>query len=172
MTTVYLVHCIDTEGPLAEQPLGLDYEPPRSIREDFEEGLVHTILAHRRRVLGRWEDIAKMLRRATSEEFRHCTRDSAQRGWVYNWFCMDHVGFVENPRHRAMGIHNIYDVYRRMVAQQMAGDAIHWHFHPMSTYRDAHHCATSYINSPELWEILCRRLIDRQYFPVANRAGF
>jgi hypothetical protein len=172
MSTLYIVHCVDTEGPLAEQPLGLDYEPPRSINENFGEGLVETIAAHRQRVLGRWEDIFQMLRHATSEEFRNRTRDSEDRGWIYNWFCMDHVGAMENPRQRAMGIHNIFDVYHRLVDQQKAGDAIHWHFHPTSTYHQAHRCATSYINSPELWEILCRRLIDRAYFPVANRAGF
>jgi hypothetical protein len=169
---VYIVHCVDTEGPLDEQPLGLDYEPPRSIDEDFGEGLVATIAAHRQRVLGRWEDIFQMLKRATSEEFRNRTCDCQDRGWIYNWFCMDHVGAIENPRQRTMGIHNIFDVYHRLMDQQKAGDAIHWHFHPTSTYHQAHRCATSYINSPELWEILCRRLIDRAYFPVANRAGF
>jgi hypothetical protein len=164
VSTVYIVHCIDTEGPLAEQPMGLDYKPPTPIQEDFGAGLSSTIAAHRPRVLGRWEDITDMLAFATNPDFR--------KGWVYNWFCMDHVGYLDNPRGRAMGMHAIYDVYRRMVEDQKAGDSIHWHFHPMSTYREAHRCATSYINSPELWEILCRRLIERNWFPVANRSGF
>jgi len=164
MSTVYIVHCVDTEGPLAEQPIGLDYSEPRPLNEDFNTGLRGTIAAHRARVLGRWEDVLDMLRRATDSDFR--------RGWVYNWFCMDHIGFVDNPRGRAMGMHAIFDVYHRMVEQQKLGDAIHWHFHPMSTYREAHRCATSYINSPELWQILCQRLIERKWFPVANRSGF
>lgn len=164
MSTVYIVHCIDTEGPLAEQPMGLDYKPPQPIKEDFGDGLAATVAAHRPRVLGRWEDVLEMVSRATEPAFR--------KDWVYNWFCMDHVGFVDNPRGRSMGMHAIYDVYRRIVDQQKVGDAIHWHFHPMSTYREAHRCATSYINSPELWEILCRRLIERKWFPVANRSGF
>lgn len=42
----------------------------------------------------------------------------------------------------------------------------------MSTYREAHRCATSYINSPHLYEGLCRKIIDRGYFPAAFRAGF
>ena len=169
---VYIVHCIDTEGPLAEEPLGLDSPKPfRPIDENFSD-LDAVIAAHRPRVLGRWEDVFEMLRRATSEEFRKKSLDSDGRGWVYNWFCMDHVGFIDNPRQRAMGIHNVFDVYRRMADQQKQGDPIHWHFHPMSTYREAHRCATSYINSPELWDILCRRLIDRGYFPIANRSGF
>jgi hypothetical protein len=164
MNTVYIVHCVDTEGPLAEQPMGLDYKPPQAISEDFGAGLQQTTTAHRSRLLGRWEDIMEMVKRATSPEFR--------KGWVYNWFCMDHLNFIDNPRGRAMGMHAIFDVYRRIVSEQKAGDAIHWHFHPMSTYREAHRCATSYINSPELWEILCRRLIERKWFPVANRSGF
>jgi hypothetical protein len=42
----------------------------------------------------------------------------------------------------------------------------------MSTYRDAHRCATSFVNSPELYQILCRRIIERQWFPTVFRAGF
>ena len=42
----------------------------------------------------------------------------------------------------------------------------------MSTYNDAHRCATSYVNSPELYQILCRKIIERNYFPSVFRAGF
>ena len=42
----------------------------------------------------------------------------------------------------------------------------------MSTYKEAHRCATSYVNSPELYQILCRRIIEKKWFPSVNRAGF
>ena len=42
----------------------------------------------------------------------------------------------------------------------------------MSTYNEAHRCATSYVNSPELYQILCRRIIERNWFPSVYRAGF
>ena len=34
----------------------------------------------------------------------------------------------------------------------------------MSTYNDAHRCATSYVNSPELYQILCRKIIEEIIF--------
>ena len=42
----------------------------------------------------------------------------------------------------------------------------------MSTYNEAHKCASSYVNSPELYQIITRRIIERNWFPVVNRAGF
>ena len=41
-----------------------------------------------------------------------------------------------------------------------------------SIYRDGHRLATSYINSPSLYQILCRRIIERKWFPTANRQGY
>lgn len=178
---VYVVHCVDTEGPLAEAPLALDTiskaaapEAERSLDETeaFDRNLEETIRQHRGAVLESWEEIISMLRRATSQSERELGLDDFGGGWIFNWFCMDHIGFVDNPRRRAMGIHQIYDFFRDLADTQNRGDAIHWHFHPMSSYREANKCATSYLNSPELWEILCRRLIERKYFPAVNRAGF
>jgi hypothetical protein len=130
------------------------------------------IKRHREGLLGSWGEISKMLSLATSSVQRRKMPDSYDRGWIFNWFCMDHVGYVDNPRHRAMGIHQIFDYYQDMVKAQGVGDGLHWHFHPMSTYREAHRNATSYINSPLLWEIIGRRILDRNWFPRANRAGF
>ena len=75
--------------------------------------------------------------------------DSFGGGWIYNWFCVDHVGYEINPRRRDMGYHNIYDRYLEFIDKYNAHmDSIHWHFHPMSTYKEAHRCATSYEDSP------------------------
>jgi len=88
---------------------------------------------------------------------------------------MDHVGFgPENPRHRDMGHHNIFDFYTDILKNtNSVQDRIHWHFHPIPFYKQANVMATSYDNSISvLHQILCRRLIDRNWFPVVNRAGF
>ena len=42
----------------------------------------------------------------------------------------------------------------------------------MSTYREAHRCATSLLNSPHIIETLARRIIERQWFPSGVRCGF
>ena len=177
--TVYIVHCVDAEGPLSERPLSLDWGLPQvndePLTPDFaqlESELKTVIAEHRRRTLHSWEVIMGMLRRATSEEMRFRRKDSFRGGWIYNWFCMDHIDFLHNPRQRAMGVHQVFDFYQELVRDQGMGDAVHWHFHPMSTYREAHRSATSYLNSPQLYEILCRRLLERGWFPRANRSGF
>jgi hypothetical protein len=176
---VHLVHAIDAEGPLAETEYSLNLEtqpdndwptnPAFDLSPTAFEAMVQK---HRQRVLGTWPELVSMLRTATSPAQRNALPDSYGRGWIFNWFCMDHIGFVENPRYRMMGVHKIFDFYEKIINEQKAGDALHWHFHPMSTYRQANICATSYVNSPELYEILTRRLIDRHWFPCVNRAGF
>ena len=42
----------------------------------------------------------------------------------------------------------------------------------MSMFKDAHKCGTSYVNSIEMHEILCRKIIERNFFPSCFRAGF
>ena len=114
-----------------------------------------------------------MLNDVTSESYRLRYPDSYGKGWVFNWFCMDHVGYLDNPRRRDMGYHNVHDYYVDLKSNQPYGrDTIEWHYHPMSTYREAHRCATHYFRSGELYQILARRIIDRRFFPSCFRAGF
>lgn len=174
--SVYFVHCIDTEGPLAETPVTWRGEPELERErvaldsEDFD--LAALTARHRPRVLGSWTRIVEMLADATSKEERMRLPDSSGGGWRFNWFCMDHLGFEENPRRRDMGIHHVFDFYNQMCVEQNLGDSVHWHFHPESVYSQGHMCATSYVNSPSLYRILCRRLIERGWFARANRSGF
>ena len=107
-----------------------------------------------------------MLRDILSEDYKKKYNDSFGNGWIFNWHCIDHVGYKTNPRRRTMGYHNIFDHYRDIVKEfSLSEDTINWHFHPMSTYNEAHRCATSYVNSPELYQILCRKIIERNWFP-------
>lgn len=174
---VHIVHCVDTEGPLAEAPPRPGVHDrravfPRPLPDFATADMGAVIAAHRPAVLGSWEEISSMLAVATSDARRMALPDSAGNGWVFNWFCMDHVGFVDNPRGRAMGMHAVFDFYRDLVDAQGRGDGLHWHFHPMSTYGEANKCATSYLNSPGLYEILGRRVLDHRWFPRCNRPGF
>jgi hypothetical protein len=191
---VHIVHCIDTEGPLYESPATM-YE---RLSESFDlsgiartranlklmregalnlngqEAAVRSVIeSHRSKVLGSWTELEAMLERVTAPSFRNRLSDSAGHGWIYNWFCMDHIGYDYNPRRRDIGYHNIFDYYQAMVdADKVSGDGLHWHFHPMSTYQDAHRCATHYFRTPDIFEILSRKVIERGFFPNCYRAGF
>jgi len=190
---LYVVHCVDTEGPLyepIEATFGRLYdifgirmdatkENLKKIQNreidfgDRNEVIAETFSPHLISYNDTWEKIDNMLESILSNRFRNAFLDSFGNGWIYNWFCVDHVGYDYNPRRRDMGYHNIYDHYQMKLREHHSyQDGIHWHFHPMSTYKEAHRCATSYINSPHLYEILCRRIIERGHFPAAFRAGF
>jgi hypothetical protein len=192
---VLVVHAVDTEGPLYESLdatfgrlrdlYGVDGLPrtretlERLKRREIplggglEEQVARTLNGHLLNYMDTWDKLDAMLARAMSPAVRNRVPDSFGGGWVFNWHCLDHVGFETNPRRRDMGYHNIFDHYAALLARQPGTrDALHFHFHPMSTYRDAHRCATSFVNSPHLYEILCRRVIERRWFPTVFRAGF
>jgi hypothetical protein len=191
--TVYIVHAIDTEGPLYESlnakferlkdTFNIEIEPSNSnliklqkgeFNLNGKESAVKDFLAPKLlKYNDSWEKIDSMLGNIMSPNYRRRFVDSYDNGWIYNWFCLDHVGYDSNPRRREIGFHNILDRYVEFIDKYKANmDGIHWHFHPMSTYKEAHRCATSYENSPHLHETLCRMIIDRGIFPSTFRAGF
>jgi hypothetical protein len=192
--TVHIVHCIDTEGPLYESLrakferlkdlFGIEHVAPtpanfRALqRGDIplggrEKDVARALAGHLSGTLGTWTEIDAMLERVMSPEYRSRQPDSFGRDWIYNWFCLDHVNFAYNPRRRDIGFHNVFDHYREIVdSAPNSNDSIQWHFHPMSTYRDAHRCATHYFRSSEIFEILSRKIIERSFFPSVFRAGF
>lgn len=190
---VYIVHCTDCEGPLYE-PIEATFERIRDIfgftleatRENLEklqnkeiplsgeEEVVATLVSPEKlNYNDTWTKIDNMLDEITSDEFRQKYPDFFGNGWIYNWFCIDHVGFSgENPRRRAMGHHVIFDHYSAYIkSKNIKQDAIQWHFHPLPFTRDAHRSATAYVSSPLVFEILARKIIDRKWFPVAYRPG-
>lgn len=194
--TVYIVHHIDTEGPLWESIeelfarlkiiFGIDMVPTYEnleklqrgeidLPEDQKKELLVAVDPHTVGFKRNWGMIDEMLDRVMAPDFRNARTDSFGGGWIYNWHVMDHVGFAdENPRHRDIGHHNIYDFYNYLLKVKKADqDRIHWHFHPLSFYKQANISATCYDNSmPILHQIISRRLIDKSAFPVVNRAGF
>jgi len=190
---VYVVHSIDTEGPLYESlqatfdrladlfdvHLPATYANLRKLQNQEinlngkESQVAEVVNPQLLAYNDSWEKIDKMLAEIMSAEFRNKLPDSAGNGWIYNWHCLDHVDFKTNPRRREMGYNNIHDRYLEFIDKYNSPmDAIEWHFHPMSTYQEAHRCATSYVNSPHLYQTLARRIIERNFFPSVFRAGF
>ncbi len=191
---VNILHAVDTEGPLFESTqakfdrlsdlFGITGIEPtlqnltklqnQEIKlGGIEKSVARVLSSHLTTYNDTWDKIDLMLERVSTPQFRNSILDSWGGAWVFNWHCVDHVGFEYNPRRRDMGYHNIFDHYKQFLAEKNGiKDSIHWHFHPISTYRDAHRCATSFINSPELYQILTRRVIERNWFPTVFRAGF
>lgn len=192
--TVHIVHCIDTEGPLRETVdatferlrsiFKLDLEPSLQMLRRLQAGDVDlggaeaavqkVVDPHLLAYNDTWDKADAMLAECLSTDFRLRVRDSAGGGWVYNWFCVDHVDYDLNPRHRDMGYHNVFDHYRGLLRETgSAQDGLHFHYHPHNFRREAHRSATHWwASSDSLHQILSRRVIDRGWFPAAHRPGF
>ena len=190
---LYIVHCVDTEGPLHE-PLMATFQRLYEIygikieatsknlkklqnREIDLDGLecdvANTFSKQFLQYNDSWDKIDLMLDKIMSRKYRDQYLDSNGNGIIYNWHCMDNVGFATNERRRDIGFGNVFNHYKEKNEEFDNLDSIHWHFHPLSFNKEGHICNTSYDNSYEiLHEILCRRLIDHKWFPIVNRAGF
>lgn len=189
---VYIVHAVDTEGPLYESTkatferlnatFGIKLEPTHEnlvklrnkeiVLDGIEDEVSKFLDPALQNYNDTWDKIEKMHERILSDEFRFANPDSFGNGWIYNWFCMDHVGYEYNPRHRDMGYHNIYDRYLEILDKYgRYKDDVQFHFHPMSHYKEANRAGKSYEHSKTLYQILSRRIIDREFFPAAFRAG-
>ena len=192
--TVHIVHCIDTEGPLYEslsatferlrEIFGLELEPTqenliRLQRREIdlggrEDSVARVLAPELLNYNSTWDQVDRMLDSAMSPEFRNRLTDSFGGGWIYNWHCIDHVGYTANPRRRDMGFHNVFDHYRDTLRRTRSPqDGIHFHHHPLSFTREGHRSATHYFaHTPMIFEILARRIIERKWFPCVNRPGF
>ncbi len=190
--TLFLVHCIDTEGPLHES-LEATFERVEAMTGERLEPTQATLAALQAGTIGLggreeavrlalspqllaynddWGKVDAMLDEMMSPAYRRRYSDPEGRPWTYNWFCVDHVGYTDNPRRRDMGYHNIFDHYRARLEESGGPDEIHWHAHPMPPSREAHRNATSYLRSPHVFETLARRILDRSSFPSVFRPGF
>ncbi len=192
MAKVYIVHCIDTEEPLYEtldatfdrikQIFGVDIEHSEEKLKKLQNGeldfggkekeIVRMLDNSLLYTYKNFSEIEGMLKKLNSKEFRNFLLDSNGEGWKCSWFCMDHVGFSgENPRMRISGYHSIYDWYIQRV-DDLYGDIIQWHYHPMSINGDYNACGVNYVASGNVFEVLTRKIIDRHFFPAVYRPGF
>jgi len=195
---VHIVHHIDTEGPLCEplnelfvrleKTLGhpINLPPTKDSLKQLQSKDFIFINLEVNTLLKKlvdpfylnfktdWGELDRMLDRIMASDYRNNFKDSFGNGWVFNWHLLDHVGFETNPRFRAMGYSHVFNFYKNKIeATQSYQDSLQWHFHPIPFSKAANISATSYTNSMhELQQVVCRRLIDHNWFPVVNRAGF
>ncbi len=191
---IYIVHCVDTEGPLNEtlsatferlySIFGVRLAPTLSnlrliqskqLRLGGLEDAVALCFSEEMLAYNRnWEAIEKMLNEALSQSFRMKEQDDFGSGWVYSWHCMDHIGHVENPRFKDYGYGKVFRKYLQLLNDTNSNqDELNWHFHPHSVSNNPLAAATSYLNNYKLLlEILCRRVLEDNWFPVVNRPGF
>lgn len=191
--TVYIVHNIDTEGPLYEsldatfdrikEMTGHSINPTKENLQKLqkkqmkldgdEEKIFRMLSSGRIKTHHTWEQIDNMLDEITSISYRNKVLDSYGGGWIYNWLCMSHIGFTGiNPRKRDIGYYNIYDHYTKYFQKKNdRSDLIQWHYHSLSITNDAHRCGSTYLNSSHIYDILSRYIINRSWFPSVFRAG-
>ena len=191
---VHVIHCVDTEGPLHESVeatferlkaiFGIDLEPSVTLLRRLQAGTVNlggieaavskVVDPHLLAYNDTWDKVDAMVSECVSDQFRRRMVDAGGSGWVYNWFCVDHVDYDLNPRRRDIGYHNVFDHYQGIIRETGSfGDGVQFHYHPHNFRREANRSATHWWSaSDSLVQVLCRRVIDRQWFPAANRAGF
>ena len=193
MGKVYIVHCVDTEGPLDEsleatfcrikEITGIELFPSvenlRKIQNkelllDGYEDLLFSAFSKRIMAYNKdWSSLDCMLKNITSEQFRNNYSDKQGNGWKYTWFIMDHIDYNDNPRNKCTGYNAIWDHYHEFYRlNRINNDDFQWHVHPMNIYKSGCHCGVSYWNSPNVLQSLCHRLIDRGFFPSGFRAGY
>lgn len=191
---VYIVHCIDTEGPLYES-VDATFERLREIfhlnlpasqdllrrlqageapLEGLEAAVQKVVDPHLLAYNDTWDKVDTMLAKLMSESFRTQVPDSLGKGWIYNWFCVDHVDYDLNPRRRDIGYHNVFEHYSAQIRNTGSPqDGLHFHYHPHSFLCEAHRSATHWwASSNSLHQIISRRIIDHHWFPAAHRPGF
>ncbi len=193
---LYIIHCIDTEGPLSESLsktfqrlksiFGISIKPSKanlvkiqnkqinfgSKTEDIANIFSKKLLNYN----NTWKKIKKMQKKIISKNFRNKFKDSFGKGWVYNWFITDFVGFKKNPNKRSFGYHHILNKYKKAYLSsntKLSVDGFHFHHHPIPFSKRADHSSTHFFNhSPKIFEILSRKILDLKWFPSVFRPGF
>ena len=193
MKKVVIVHAIDAEGPLYEdieskflrinELVGkIKIKRTKSNFKKLLDGkiklpkknikIINEMFSHHLQSYNEdWSQIDMMVNRLMSKEFRK-KFSYKNNCWKFTWYCLDHLNFIYNPRRRTLGHHAIFDYYKSIVENFNYGDDIQWHFHPSTIHNDAHYCSSSYFRTPLIFDILTRKIIERNFFPSSFRAGF
>ena len=191
-----VVHIVDTEGTLSE-PLkitfqriynlfGIKIKPTQSnfkkilnrrinlslntsIKNAFYKAFNKNVLNYN----STWKEINKQSDVIFEKSFRDKYKDSFGKGWIINWNCVDHVGYKSNPQKRNIGFHKIFDYYNNRIKKHKSSDNIYFHFHPIPLSGAANKSGNHYFStSNNIFQILCRRIIERKWFPSVYRPGF
>ena len=125
---LYVVHCVDTEGPLFESTA----ETIKRFNNIYNKKLAPTIvnlrkIQNKEIELGgnedsaakcfseellnynrNWQEVDLMLDYIMSKDFRNTLIDDYGNGWVYSWHCLDHLDLKSNPRKKAVGYGEVF----------------------------------------------------------------
>lgn len=191
MKKLYVVHCVDAEGSLYES-LSATFERLRKIgiyglseteetihklqRQGLDLGgreaeIASFLAPHRLNYMDNWNKLEKMIRKVTSQKFRSKYLDSLRQPYKFSWFIMDFVGFKTNPRRRPEGFHVMWDWYNGLLKNQTFGDGFFWHFHTVPATREGTEYNPCWTNNDYHEQVLCRRIIERDWFPSVFRSG-
>jgi hypothetical protein len=188
---LYIVHCVDTEGPLEEKleatferlrdQKQIDLAPSRDtlvrlqnrkIDLNGREAEIADFVAPKRLAyLSTWKEIEEMVTAMTSREYRLANADPAGNPYTFSWFIIDVVGYKDNPRRKAVGFHAVWDQYQRMLSGRLHNDCLGWHFHTVAVGNHALDYNTCWTNNDYHEQALARRIIQRRWFPSLFRAG-
>ncbi|QLA20626.1 hypothetical protein [Desulfolutivibrio sulfoxidireducens] len=195
--TLYVVHSVDTEGPLYQSPkatllrvneiYGTDFPtdgPPALLRELVDKlgrqeiptnGLEAEIghFLSTARFLSDHRDYAAAIQEATAAPTRSALADPQGGPHRYSWFVLDNTATFINPRRRLVGYSQVYrNLLESVAPSSLELDGFYWHYHQMR--RDQHPFVkeSSFFADGEYDQILCRHIIECRTFPAAYRAGY
>lgn len=187
------MHCVDTEGPMSEtlldtfkrvsQVFGLKINATKANLRNLQSGrskLVPSKISievaeyfsqDNLDFLTSWEEIYSSL--DALDELRESLLDDLKNQWKFTFFCVDHVNYTSNPRNKHFGFGEIHRKYFDRIVSKGHSDEIQWHYHPKSISNNPVGLSTNFDNSlSEIHSILCRRIIDFDFFPTSYRPGF
>ena len=188
---LFIVHCIDTEGPLYEpmtetfkrinKKFQLNLTPSRSLLKKLQnseislpvpkEKVADFCSEDRINYLSSWEEVSEMVLDITSENFRNILKDSNGSGHKYTWMVIDNIGFKNNPRRRAKGLNHVWDKYQSLLKGRATDDCFAWHFHTPDVLERPLIYNSCFTNNDSNEQSLCARLIERNFFPSVFRSG-
>ena len=145
--TVYVVLCIDTEGPCA------DPDKPD--------------------LLGTWDPVDGAMDKLFDPAFRARLPDPTGGELRVGWFFLTWTGFTSNPRQRAFGYHAVRDHYLGRWGERIAtcGDEQCWHYHHPPASGVGNEWGLDWTSGDEHDRILSRQALERGWFPSCYRAG-
>ena len=147
MSKVFVVFCMDTEGP-CDDPCNNE-------------------------LLKTWSDVDMAMDKLFINHFRHMYPDSKGNGLKIGWFFLTWTGFNTNPRKRDFGYHKVRDHYINRWAKLMGefGDEQCWHYHHPSKSKIGNEWGFDWNENQEYSQIISRQVLDREWFPTCYRAG-
>lgn len=187
---IFLVICVDAEGPLYESskecilrinrlfdldlPLGqatLQQILDGTIDLGGREGAIRSAVSPGvRDWLGDWGGVDKNVDFACSDRFRRGFVDDSGRNVVLNWFVCDWVGFRHNPRRKPVGLNLVSDCYFDRFGINSPDDPIYFHHHAEPFSGCTHHPCKNWSNEPSHIEKLSSCLLKHGHFPACVRS--